>query len=200
MTDDSFFRWIALAGFVVGGSIGMYHRLRANTGEKLARREEGLFILLTLRPLAAVFTCGMIAYLISPAWIAWGALPLPVWLRWCGVALGIANLFLLWWVFHTLGKNITDTVVTRREHTLVTGGPYRFVRHPFYMAALLGIVALTVMSSNWYFLMAGGVLFTLLAWRTPTEEAKLIERFGDEYRKYMRRTGRFVPRVFGNRP
>jgi len=35
----------------------------------------------------------------------------------------------------------------------------------------------------------------MLAIRTPIEEARLIEKFGDEYRAYMRRTGRFIPRL-----
>ena len=39
---------------------------------------------------------------------------------------------LLVWTFRCLGKNLTDTVVTRQEHTLVMQGPYRWVRHPFY--------------------------------------------------------------------
>jgi protein-S-isoprenylcysteine O-methyltransferase Ste14 len=37
--------------------------------------------------------------------------------------------------------------------------------------------------------------FALLVIRTPIEEAKLIEKFGDEYRAYVRRTGRFLPRL-----
>ena len=37
---------------------------------------------------------------------------------------------------HTLGKDLTDTGVTRKDHELVTGGPYPFVRHPFYCAPM----------------------------------------------------------------
>ena len=39
------------------------------------------------------------------------------------------------------------------------------------------------------------ICFVLLYFRTSIEEANLIERFGDEYRAYMLRTGRFLPRV-----
>ena len=41
----------------------------------------------------------------------------------------------------------------------------------------------------------GILAFILMAIRTPKEEANLIAKFGDEYREYMRRTGRFLPRL-----
>ena len=44
--------------------------------------------------------------------------------------------------------------------------------------------------------MFGVLAFILMAIRTPKEEANLIEKFGDEYREYMKRTGRFLPKLF----
>jgi protein-S-isoprenylcysteine O-methyltransferase Ste14 len=101
---------------------------------------------------------------------------------------------LLFWVFHSLGRNLTDTVVTRREHTLVTHGPYRWVRHPFYGVGFLGLLAASLITANWFIALTGAVVIALLVYRTRTEEAKLIERFGDEYRAYRDRTGAFFPR------
>lgn len=197
MTEDSIFRWWLLAGMVLTGSIGVYHRWRAETGEPIARREEGWFLLVSIRLVAAIGTFGLIAYLINPTWMHWSKIPLPAVARWCGVALGITNILFAWWVFHTLGKNITDSVVTRREHQLVTIGPYRFVRHPFYLVLVFFVIAGSLMSANWFFALTGGIVFLLLALRTKKEEAKLAERFGDEYLDYQRRTGKFAPRLFG---
>jgi protein-S-isoprenylcysteine O-methyltransferase Ste14 len=126
--------------------------------------------------------------------MAWAAVPLPVWLRWTGVALVLIAGLLLVWMFHTLGRNLTDTVVTRREHSLVTTGPYRWVRHPFYTSAAMLTLASFLAAANGFFLAAGGVVFLVLAVRTRKEEENLIARFGDDYRNYMQRTGRFVPR------
>ena len=110
-----------------------------------------------------------------------------------GLAL-IAGLVVVW-MFRTLGRNLTDTVVTRKQHTLVTNGPYRWVRHPLYtLAALLGIAS-SLAAANWFFIVAGGLVFLLLAIRTRKEEENLLARFGDDYRTYMQRTGRFVPRL-----
>jgi protein-S-isoprenylcysteine O-methyltransferase Ste14 len=99
---------------------------------------------------------------------------------------------LLVWTFRSLGKNLTDTVVTRREHTLVMHGPYRWVRHPFYDSAALLTVAVFLTAANWFFLVTGAALLYLLIIRTRAEEANLVARFGDDYRRYMEHTGRFV--------
>ncbi len=110
--------------------------------------------------------------------------------------LGITGGLLLVVTFRTLGKNLTDTVVTRAEHTLVTRGPYRWVRHPCYLATALAVVANSLVTANWFLALTGGIVFGLLVLRTRIEEEKLIERFGEDYKEYMKRTGRFLPRRF----
>ena len=102
---------------------------------------------------------------------------------------------LLIWTLRSLGKNLTDTVVTRRAHTLVTSGPYRWVRHPFYDALALAVLANSLAAANWFLFLSGGLLFVLIIVRTRTEEEKLVARFGDAYRAYVEQTGRFLPRL-----
>jgi protein-S-isoprenylcysteine O-methyltransferase Ste14 len=138
---------------------------------------------------------GTVAYFLNPANLDFGRMPLPIWLRWVGVGLGCLTCFLLFWTLRTLGKNLTDTVVTRVHHTLVTNGPYRWVRHPFYVCAALLSLAAALISANAFFLVAGGAVLLLLAFRTRVEERNLLKRFGEEYRKYMEQTGRFFPRL-----
>lgn len=195
MNDENTFRLILLAGFVLLMPIGIWHRLKSRTGEKLDRRKEGIFILVALRLIGVTGMIGLIAYLINPARMVWAAVTLPAWLRWTGVGFGLIAGLLLVWMFRALGKNLTDTVVTRKEHTLVTTGPYRWVRHPFYTSAALLVPASSLATANWFFFVMGCVMFLLLVIRTRKEEENLIARFGDDYRNYMRRTGRFLPRM-----
>ena len=83
----------------------------------------------------------------------------------------------------------------QERHTLVTHGPYRWVRHPFYGSAALLVVASSLVVSNWFLLLTGGLVLVLLVVRTRTEEEKLLARFGDAYRRYTERTGRFLPNL-----
>ncbi len=197
MEDDNIFRIILILGFGVVFPIGMYYRVKAHLAsrEKLNRRAEGLFILSTLRPSALVGMAGLSAYVINPAWMTWSSIRLPIWVRWFGVGLGVVAAVLLIVVFRNLGTNLTDTVVTRARHTLVTCGPYRWVRHPFYVAFALAVTANSVVTANWFLALTGVVTVALIVVRTRTEEEKLIERFGDAYRDYRERTGRFIPRL-----
>jgi protein-S-isoprenylcysteine O-methyltransferase Ste14 len=200
MNDDQTFRAVLIAVVLVILPIGMYHRVKSQeTREKLDRRQEGLFILATLRPLGAVFWLGLIAWMVNPDWMAWSSMSLPVWVRWTGVgAIAIAG-GLLGWTFQSLGKNLTDTVVTRQQHTLVLDGPYRWIRHPFYGSAALLMAAISLIAANWFLFVTGVVLLCLLIIRTRTEEENLVARFGDRYRRYMEQTGRFLPRIGANR-
>ena len=137
----------------------------------------------------------MLAYLINPAWMEWSQLNLPGGLRLAGGPLGLVVLGLFYWVFQHLGTNVTPTAQTRATHRLVTSGPYRWVRHPMYSFGVILFAAYFLLTANWFVGLASSVSFALLAFRTREEETNLIKRFGDDYRAYMDRTGRFVPRL-----
>jgi len=199
MNHDQMFRVVLVVVFLAILPIGLYFRLRSQaTHERLDRRQEGLFILATLRPLGASFWLGLIAWMIDPGWLPWSAVSLPIQLRWTGVGMIVVATGLLVWTFRSLGRNLTDTVVTRQQHTLVVNGPYRWIRHPLYDSAALLMLASSLIAANWFFFAIGIAVFCLLVIRTRTEEEHLLARFGSSYRTYMDRTGRFLPRIGAN--
>jgi protein-S-isoprenylcysteine O-methyltransferase Ste14 len=192
---DAPYRVALLIMFVGAISIGLYHRWQAGkTGERFDRRQEGLLLAIALRLAGFCLWSAAIAYMAYPQAIAWAGVPLPNWVRWSGAIFAAGGIGMMAWTLVNLGKNLTDTVTTRERATLVTSGPYRFVRHPFYVAAALLMLAAALLSANWFIAAAGLAVIALLVARTPKEEQKLVEKFGDAYRAYMARTGRFVPR------
>ena len=180
-------------------SVTVYHRLQAaKSGETISRKEEGYAFAITLRLAGLCLWIATFGYLLFPDFFQWASVPLPDWVRWGGVVAGVFCSLLMYWTLSSLGRNLTDTVVTRKEATLVTIGPYRWVRHPFYVTAALLMSSVTLLTANW--LIGVTSLIVLLTVRTPKEEAMLIERFGEQYRDYMTKTGRFVPRLFRRGP
>jgi protein-S-isoprenylcysteine O-methyltransferase Ste14 len=200
MDRDEPFRTLLMWALLAVIPIVVYHRLKAHSSrEPLDRRQEGWFILATLRPIGLAFLVGLILYLVNPSRMAWASAAIPGWLRWAGLGAIVAAGGLLFWTLRSLGSNLTDTVVTRKVHTLVMIGPYRWVRHPFYDSVALLLVAISFAAANWYLLVTGCLVLALLVTRTPREEERLLARFGDDYRAYMARTNRFVPTVRAGR-
>jgi len=190
------FRLFALAIFLIGASIGFYYRYKAEkAGEPISWNEEGAVVMVLLRVFGLVGWLSVITYLVNPAWMKWSEMPLPDWARWVGVIAGAVSVPLLYWLFKSIGKNITQTVKIRKEHELVTNGPYRWVRHPLYSVGTLLFVSFALMASNWFIGLATLASLVMLMVRLPKEESNLIERFGDEYREYMKRTGRLIPKI-----
>ena len=199
MSDDELFRLMLIILAASFMPFGLYHRIRSHTGEKIDRWQEGVCILFGLRLTALLMFAAGIAWMIDPPLMAWSSLPLPLWLRGVGFCVAACAGVLWVWTFHTLGKNLTDTVVTRKDHSLVTSGPYRWVRHPFYTATFIGLVGGSLAMANWLFLILGGMGIGFLVVRTRIEEKKLVERFGDDYLEFMQRTGRFFPRLMAGK-
>jgi protein-S-isoprenylcysteine O-methyltransferase Ste14 len=195
--NENIFRLAAGAMLISVFAISIYFRGKADraSGEKVSWKDEGLPTILALRLGGLVLWLSTLVYLINPAWMAWASAGLPDPVRWTGVGLGTACIALVYWVFSSIGSGITPTVATRREHQLVTHGPYRWVRHPLYPAATAFLLAFATAADNWFIALMAIFALVLLALRLPNEEAHLIEKFGDEYRQYMRRTGRFLPRL-----
>lgn len=195
--NDNIFRISAALILFSGVGISTYFRRKADrdSGEKISRKVDGRPMLLVIRVAGLLLWFTPLVYLINPDWMAWSKIGLPGWVRWLGVGMGALCVLGVYWLFSSIGSGITPTSATRSEHRLVTSGPYRWVRHPLYTIGASLFLALGLLADNWFIGLLGILAFIAMAIRTPKEEANLIEKFGDEYRAYMQRTGRFLPRL-----
>ncbi|HEY1216634.1 MAG TPA: methyltransferase, partial [Bryobacteraceae bacterium] len=166
-------------------ALGSYYRVQSQRSrEPLDRTREGWPILIGVRALGLLTAVSTLGWLWKPAWFLWASYPIPLTARWIGVAgLACAIVWLIW-MFHALGRNLTDTVVTRREAYFVDYGPYRLERNPMYTGVLLLGLGLGLALGTWLLPVLTSLTFALLALRTRKEEQYLIEHFGDPYHSY----------------
>jgi protein-S-isoprenylcysteine O-methyltransferase Ste14 len=198
--NENIFRILAGLTMLTAMSISGYFRSKADkeTGEKVSRKVDGTVLMTVIRIGGLLLWLSPLAYLINPQWMSWSKLGVSESLRWVGVGVGLLSVFGFYWLFSSIGSGITPTSATRKEHKLSTSGPYRWIRHPLYTFGALFFISFGMTADNWFIASLGVFTFIIMAIRTPKEEANLIEKFGDEYRNYMKRTGRFFPKLGGN--
>ena len=121
----------------------------------------------------------------SPAWSVIGLI-----LFLLGAALGLA-------ACRALGRWYAPDPDVLPGQRLITGGPYRLLRHPMYTALLLSLPALPLLLRSLLDLALDLLFIGPALWlRIREEEAMLLAEFGDEYLEYIARTWRLVPFVF----
>ena len=194
---ENVYRILFAAAFLLNMTIVSRYRKKAQSGETFDLTNEPPWMRYGLRGTALVLLGYMLTYVTAPSLVEWSRVELPAWPRLAGALyLFLLMPWLLHWTQRSLGRNVSTTVIIRADHELVTSGPYRWVRHPLYVLGTLLYLSLSLIAASW-FLMAGLVLgLILILLRTPKEEAMLAEHFGDAYRDYERRTGRFFPKLF----
>ena len=179
--------------WIVGYAIRLYYERRARGVQRVSARH------LTRERILywMVFTAFVLAllYALSPLLDA-GHVQLPAAARWGGLAFAIAGILLLRATHQALGRNWSGKLEIAEGHQLIVVGPYRRVRHPMYTALFCMAFAYSLLSANWIVAVANVVAVTLMyVMRVEDEEQMLIDQFGEEYREYMRRTGRLLPRL-----
>ena len=124
-------------------------------------------------------------------------IPHPMWIEMIGVVLSIAAVAFAIWARLALGKNWSGAVITlKKDHQLITSGPYRFVRHPIYTGYFLATLgtALTIGTVASYL----ATLMILIGFliRMNKEEKLMTMQFPTEYPAYKKRSKKLIPFVW----
>jgi protein-S-isoprenylcysteine O-methyltransferase Ste14 len=115
------------------------------------------------------------------------------------ISVQVLAFFLLLWARVTFGRRSFHLVANPTEGGLVTGGPYRYIRHPIYAALCLFIGAGVAGHSSWSAGLWGALVLAGAVLRIHCEEALVAARYHD-YAQYKATTWRMIPFVFQRRP
>jgi len=168
---------------------------RVMPDEKAIEREGGRGYFAIRVVIFVALIAFLVMYFVGAGWIDAFSFSLPRWLRWIGFAIGIVTVFFWTWVQVTLDTQWSPQLQLTKDHRLITNGPYARIRHPLYAGMCGWFVSLSLLTANWIFVAACCLTVIGLLWRIPKEEQMMIEAFGDEYKTYMQRTGRFFPKL-----
>jgi protein-S-isoprenylcysteine O-methyltransferase Ste14 len=144
-------------------------------------------------------------WVFSVAWLIFMALDavrfhwlqVPLWLQVGGVAILLCSFYLL---FLVLRENSYLSPVVRvqkeRAQTVISTGPYHYVRHPMYSAIAIFVVGTALLLGSWYGLVFGLFLVVVLAWRAVLEE-RTLRRELPGYIDYMKQVKyRLIPYIW----
>ena len=202
MITETVFRFAFFVLFIMLLAMRIYFMLKVRRSgerimpdEKAIEREGGRGYYILRVSIFFMLIVFLVMYFAGASWIDGFSFYLPDWMRWAGFAIGIVTVFFWTWVQVTLDTQWSPQLQLTKDHHLITTGPYARIRHPLYAGMCGWFISLSLLTANLIFLGACILAFAGLLWRIPREEQMMIETFGDEYKAYMQRTGRFFPKL-----
>ena len=118
----------------------------------------------------------------------------PDWVVGVGSVMVWVGLVILALSIFKLGGSLTASPIPKNDSELKTDGLYKWMRHPIYSGLIATGLGLAIESESLLNLLVAVALILLLNYKAKWEESFLLERY-PEYRTYMSKTGRFVPRL-----
>ncbi len=177
---NGLFRYAFIAVFCTLTAIRSYYKIKTGLFREIPfNPEEGIHHIVIRCLLGIPLLMGTYQAIFQPEKVDWTCVPLPVWLRLAGIPLALCALVLLGFVHQKLGKNFSTNIRFKQSQDLVTSGPYRYIRHPMYMAYLVLFIAAFLISRNLLVSLSGtAVILLLMTSRLRVEEAQLKKHFG----------------------
>lgn len=198
MEENLLFRILFVALYALFAGVRFYYRGKnlGRESEKQYEKMDKSFIVLSVAIIGYFILIAI--YLILPDLVSWAELGLPSVIRWLSAGIALIAVVLTFLTHRTLGTQYSAKLEIQKDHTMISEGIYSHIRHPMYTSMNIFMLALSVMSSNLLLIIFSVLVALPFPWIARKEEALLIERFGDDYRMYMKRTGRFLPSLGKN--
>ncbi len=200
MADETFYRLLFVGIYALFFSVRGYYRFvkprRAEQETTEPERREFGIVEAVMSFAILGYLASAILYLLNLPWFGWLQISLyPEFVRWIGIMLALACIPFLGWIHRTLDRQYSAVLEIKEGHLLITDGPYSKVRHPMYIALNSFSFGEALLTANFLIIGFSILVILLFPFVVRKEEQMLLDTFGEEYSEYMKRTGRFFPRI-----
>lgn len=113
-----------------------------------------------------------------------------------GTVLTVLGSIAAFWARISLGRNWSNYVTYKKDHELITTGPYKYIRHPIYSGVILMFIGTFLYYGNLIVLLILAIATIYLSRRLAPEETIMTRLFSERYTDYMKRTKRLIPGVY----
>jgi protein-S-isoprenylcysteine O-methyltransferase Ste14 len=110
-----------------------------------------------------------------------------------GLAVYIVFSWFQVWVYKVMGENFSNEIVVMKSHRLVTNGPFKIMRHPYYLGQIFSDLGVAVSLLSYTVFPLVIIEIPLLVLRSFREEKLLAKHFKDEFDKYKKKSGFMIP-------
>jgi protein-S-isoprenylcysteine O-methyltransferase Ste14 len=195
MDVEQLFRLLFVAIYAIFFSVRIRYRVESVKREPERRQKVGTWPSRILVIAILGYFASIVLYMLDLPWISWSKLSLPIWLRLLGAVGALFSTGVVAWIHHSLGRQYSAEFAIQKDHVLVTTGPYSRTRHPMYTVLNMFSLSMALMASNLILIFFAVLVAIPFPWIAIEEEQMMLEKFGEEYKAYMIRTGRFLPRI-----
>jgi len=129
-----------------------------------------------------VFQIGTLAYLTDYNLI-----------RYIGLAVYLIFSWVQIWAFKSLGENYSQDILIKKNHQLVTKGPFRIIRHPQYVSQILIDLGAAAATLSYVVAPIAVLQIPFILLRASVEDRLLAKHFGDEFSSYKGKSGFVLP-------
>lgn len=131
----------------------------------------------------------------SIGWLGERFLPATLEIAIVGLAIEIIGVALAAWARYCLGGNWSGAVTLKEGHELISGGPYKRIRHPIYTGIAVGLAGTAIFIGEWRGIVAFAAILISHFFKARKEEAWLTREFGPQFEAHRARTGMFLPKI-----
>ena len=114
-------------------------------------------------------------------------------LRYVGFLVYIVFSWVQVWSFKTLGNNYSQDIMIKRNHELVTKGPFKVIRHPQYLCQILLDLGATAATFSYLVGFLALIEIPIYVIRASMEDKLLAKYFPEKFSEYKKKSGFMFP-------